>query len=130
VGDWVVFSGADTAGTNTVTLEQDGCIVHEHWIGSKGGTGQSFNFFDRQDRKWHQVWVDNSGTVLWLSGEFAEGKLSYAGESRRPNGSRIMHKLSFVKHADGTVRQYWESSGDEGKSWSVAFDGVYRRRGS
>lgn len=129
VGDWVVTAGKDTAGTNNVTLEESGCIVHEHWIGSKGGTGQSFNFYDRIDRKWHQIWIDNNGMVLRLSGDYAGGKLSYAGETLRRNGTRILHRLSFTKNVDGTVRQFWESSTDEGRSWSTAFDGVYRRKG-
>lgn len=71
VGDWVVTSRrGDTVGTNRVTLEEDGCIVHEHWKGSKGGTGQSFNYFDRQDARWHQIWIDNAGSVLNLAGAF------------------------------------------------------------
>jgi len=28
------------------------------------------------------------------------------------------------------VRQFWESLRDEGKTWSVAFDGVYHRKGN
>jgi len=129
VGDWVVLSGKDTAGSNNVTLEESGCIVHEHWIGAKGGTGQSFNFFDRADGKWHQLWVDNNGMVLRLSGDYADGKLSYSGETLRRNGTRVLHRLSFTKNPDGTVRQLWETSVDAGNTWGVVFDGVYYRKG-
>jgi hypothetical protein len=127
-GEWVVLSGTDTAGTNSVTLEESGCIVHEHWTGSKGGTGQSFNFYDRTDGKWHQIWIDSNGMVLRLSGSYADGKLSYTGATLRRNGTRVLHRLGFTGNADGTVRQLWESSTDEGKSWSVVFDGVYVRK--
>ena len=127
VGSWVVLSGADTAGTNQVTLEEDGCIVHEHWTGSKGGTGQSFNFYDREDGKWHQVWVDNAGSVLRLSGELVGNQLRLTGETSRPNGTKVLHRLSFTDNPDGTVRQFWESSPDLGMTWTAAFDGVYRR---
>ena len=128
VGSWVVLSGTDTAGTNKVTLEEDGCIVHEHWTGSKGGTGQSFNFYDRQDGKWHQVWVDNAGSVLRLSGELVGNQLRLTGETSRPNGTKVVHRLSFTNNPDGTVRQFWESSPDQGKTWTATFDGVYRRQ--
>lgn len=127
IGTWVVLSGADTAGTNQVTLEEDGCIVHEHWKGSKGGTGQSFNFYDRQDGKWHQVWVDNAGSVLRLSGELVGNQLRLTGETARANGTKVFHRLSFTNNADGTVRQFWESSPDLGKTWTATFDGVYRK---
>lgn len=128
VGDWVVFSGTDTAGTNVVTLEEDGCLVHEHWVGKGGGTGQSFNFYNRTDGKWHQVWVSSTGGVLDLSGGWSDPDLRYAGETVRPNGSRIRHELTFTRNADGTVRQYWRTSTDGGATWTIAFDGLYRRR--
>jgi hypothetical protein len=127
VGDWVVLSGTDTAGTNNVTLEEDGCVIHEHWVGSKGGTGQSFNFYDRQDQKWHQVWVDNGGSVLRLAGELVGNQLMLTGETVRRNGTKVLHRLAFTKNPDGTVRQFWESSPDLGKSWGVSFDGIYRK---
>ena len=128
VGDWVVMSGSDTAGTNLVTLVEDGCILHEHWVGSKGGTGQSFNFYNRADGKWHQLWVDNGGNVLTLAGTYADSALRYAGETTRRNGNVIMQELSFTKNTDGTVRQFWRSSNDGGATWTVAFDGLYRKR--
>src|SRR5205085_11883872 len=47
VGDWDVTAGGQRAGTNLVTLEEGGCLIHEHWAGAKGGTGQRLNFYDR-----------------------------------------------------------------------------------
>ncbi len=127
VGNWVVTSGTDTAGTNNVTLEESGCVVHEHWVGSKGGTGQSFNFFDRTDQQWHQVWVDNAGSVLRLAGEVVGNQLLLTGETVGRNGTKVLHRLAFTNNPDGTVRQFWESSADTGKTWIVAFDGIYRK---
>jgi hypothetical protein len=118
VGDWTVTSGGRPAGTNHVTLEEAGCLVHEHWTGARGGTGQSFNFFDRTDSLWHQVWVSSSGTVLFLSGKYSDGRLAYTAQGQR---------LTFFHNADGTVRQLWESSSD-GKQWSTVFDGMYVKR--
>ena len=128
VGDWNVTSGGQPAGTNLVTLEEDGCVVHEHWTGAKGGTGQSLNFYDRQDGRWHQVWVSSSGNVLDLAGSYADGTLTYRGQRRQPDGSTLLHRLSFHANADGTVRQFWETSADGGSSWTTSFDGLYRRK--
>ena len=47
LGRWDVTVSGQAAGTNEITLEEDGCVLHEHWVGSKGGTGQSFNWYDR-----------------------------------------------------------------------------------
>ncbi|MGN6392732.1 MAG: hypothetical protein ACTHM9_10860 [Gemmatimonadales bacterium] len=128
VGDWDVTSHGHPAGKNLVTSEETGCLVHEHWTGSEGDTGQSFNFYDRGDRQWHQVWVSNSGTVLDLAGTYADGTLTYRGQSRRPDGTTLEHRLSFHANPDGTVHQLWQTSSDGGATWSEAFEGLYRKR--
>jgi hypothetical protein len=130
VGDWDVTSDGQPVGTNLITLEEAGCVVHEHWTGTEGGTGQSFNFYDRADRRWHQWWVSNSGQVLDLAGTFADSTLTLRGERRRPNGSTIMHRLAFRANPDGSVRQLWETSKDGGSTWEIAFDGLYRKKGA
>src|ERR1700722_20201366 len=79
IGDWDVHepgtggaSGGASAGVsvgasvghNRVTLEQDGCLLIEHWTASTGGqTGTSFNYYDVRDKKWHQLYLDNSGNA-------------------------------------------------------------------
>lgn len=127
VGDWTVTSGGKPAGTNLVTQEESGCLVHEHWSGAGGGTGQSFNFYDRTDDHWHQVWVSSNGTTLFLSGRYADGKLVYVGVAPGPNGTPAQQRLTFFRNADGTVRQLWESSSDA-KQWQTVFDGLYVRK--
>jgi hypothetical protein len=129
VGDWNVTTAGHQAGTNLITLEESGCVVHEHWTGAKGLTGQSFNFWDRLDRQWHQVWVDSAGNTLDLAGVFADGTLTFYGQKRQADGTTLKHRLSFHANADGTVRQLWETSTDAGKTWTVAFDGLYKKKG-
>jgi hypothetical protein len=128
VGNWDVTMRGQPAGANLVTLEERGCLVHEHWTGTRGGTGQSFNFYDRGDGAWHQVWVSSSGNVLNLTGHFADGTLTYLGENRQPDGTLLRHRLSFHANGDGTVRQLWETSSDSGATWAVSFDGHYTKR--
>lgn len=121
-------SSGKPVGTSLITLEEDGCVVHEHWNGAQGGTGQSFNFFDRADGKWHQVWVSNSGNALYLTGDYVKGTLTLQGESRGPAGATLLNRLTFSDNPDHTVRQFWEMSSDGGKTWTPAFDGLYHRR--
>ena len=128
VGDWNVTMRGQQAGTNLVTLEEGGCLVHEHWVGAQGGTGQSFNFYNREDGAWHQVWVSSTGNVLDLTGHYADGTLTYLGENRRPDGTTQRHRLSFHPNPDGTVRQLWEISTDGGATWTTSFDGLYAKR--
>ncbi|MBI3451221.1 MAG: hypothetical protein HY049_20190 [Acidobacteria bacterium] len=129
IGDWNVTSGGAQAGTNLVTAEEDGCVIHEHWKGSRGGTGQSFTFYNRVTGKWTQIWVDSGGNPAELQGAYNDGVLALASEVKGPDGKVTLSKLTFFDNkADRTVRQLWESSGDGGKTWQVIFDGLYARK--
>jgi hypothetical protein len=130
VGDWDVTVKGKAAGTNSITVEESGCLIHEHWSGAGGLTGQSFNFYNREDDKWHQVWVSSGGDVLNLAGRYADGVLTYQGVTREPDGRQVDHRLSFHANPDGTVRQRWETSSGGGSTWTTVFDGLYRKRGA
>lgn len=127
VGSWDVTVGGQLAGRNDITVEEDGCIIHEHWKGTTGSTGQSFNFYSRATKKWRQVWVDNSGSPVDVVGEYGSGKMILAGANETLRGL-VHQRMTFFKNDDGTLRQLWESSSDGGKTWTVTFDGHYRRR--
>ena len=132
LGDWEVFnfSGGKKgalAGTNQITKELGGCVLQEHWTGSQGGHGTSFNTSQPNEKKWHQDWVDDSGTFLNLIGEFKDCSMVLSGEQP---GAGITDRItwSLVDNDPKQVRQFWQQSRDGGKTWSVAFDGLYVRK--
>lgn len=71
--------------------------------------------------------MSSTGNVLDLAGHYANGTLTYLGESRQPDGSTLRHRLSFRANPDGTVRQLWETSSDGGTTWATSFDGLYTK---
>lgn len=131
IGEWDVFGPKGRqAGTNRIESAVGGCLLVENWTGTGGGSGKSFNFFDRERKQWRQVWVAAAGS-LNLAGEWRDGAIRYSGETARGNGGVTQERLTFTPSAaDGSVRQFWEQSADGGKTWGVAFDGKYVRKGS
>ena len=128
VGDWEVrMPNGQTAGQNTITRELDNCVVKERWRGTGGMTGESFNIWDRTTKRWHQTWVSSTGALLLLEGEFRDGAMRMTGESIGPNGP-LHNRITWTPNPDGTVRQFWETSADKGKTWTVAFDGLYGKK--
>lgn len=127
LGEWEVTANGQLAGTNSITLTQAGCLLHEHWNGARGSTGESFNFYDRSSGKWHQVWIDNRGSVLRLSGRFSDRAMRLEGETSGPQGV-VRQRITWSRNPDGSVRQLWENSRDGGSSWSAVFDGLYTRK--
>lgn len=131
LGEWNVEANGQLAGTSSVQLILDDCVIFENWTSrglSQGYSGKSFNVYNSTLKKWEQLWVDNAGGVLKLQGEFKDGELRYFGETPQADGTKLQERLTFFKLPEDRVRQLWEQSRDAGKSWQVVFDGIYKRR--
>lgn len=125
LGTWTVTAAGKPAGTNRIESVMSGCGLLEHWTSARGGHGTSLNFYDRRTKTWSQAWIDEGGNALHLSGTFANGRMVLASEPRRTEAGLDVQRITWTKNADATVRQLWESSTDGGKTWTVAFDGLY-----
>jgi len=125
VGDWDVQVQGQPAGHNLVTLEQDGCLLVEHWKASTGGqTGTSFNYYDVRDKKWHQLYLDNSGNAgafPAMAGDLVGDKMILVTD---PKVSPVSRWTWYVV-GPGKVRQMAEQSTDGQKTWSVIWDSIY-----
>ena len=132
VGEWnVTTPQGQTAGKNAIRSILKGCALHESWEGASGSNGFSHNIYDRTRGVWHQTWVSDTGLLLQLEGGLVDGKMVMEGETTGPGGT-VRQRITWSVEEDSgdTVRQLWESSGDGGETWSVAFDGIYTRVGS
>ncbi len=131
LGEWDVTDGSGKhVGQNRIESAQNGCALIEHWTGAGGVTGTSLNVYDRDRAKWHQTWVDNSGGLLQLDGNLAGDAMILTGEAfdaAAPTQS-ARQRITWTPRADGRVRQLWETSQDGGKTWTVAFDGLYAKK--
>jgi hypothetical protein len=129
VGEWNVMNPqGQLAGTSSIQRVVDGCVIFENWTGTQGGSGKSFNYYDRNDGKWHQLWVGSGGGVVNFSGAFKDGAMRYEAVSPAANGSKTLQRMTFFKLDGDKVRQLWETSTDDGKTWLVAFDGMYVKK--
>jgi uncharacterized damage-inducible protein DinB len=130
LGDWdVVDSAGAPQGRNTVTREQNGCAIQEHWTGADGSTGTSLNTYLSAEKRWHQTWIDGQGGVLLLDGTFKDGAMVLEGRSAGPRGGVVINRIAWTPLDASRVRQIWTASRDEGKTWTTVFDGIYKRRG-
>lgn len=133
LGDWVAYdlqNKEEKAGTNHIVLLQDSCIIQENWTSAKGRySGTSYNWYDQSTGKWYQSWIDNQGGSLRLSGGLeGEKMVLYSEEMKSREGDPYINRITWSPYPDGSVRQHWEISKDEGRSWSTLFDGIYRKK--
>lgn len=128
LGDWTVKDvDGKVVGHNKVYKILKDCAVSENWKGAKASIGKSYNFYDKQENKWHQTWIDNSGGALYLDGGL-QGKVMVL-EGKRPgkDGTGVIHRIAYTPLDDGRVKQHWTASKDDGKTWKDLFVGFYEK---
>ena len=127
VGDWEVLDAkGQRLGHNRVVALLGGTVLQEHWEGSKGGSGTSLNAYLPALRVWRQHWIDGRGGALDLEGGLEGASMVLKSVQEGPKG-RMLERITWTPLADGRVRQLWEQSLDSGVTWTVSFDGYYRR---
>lgn len=127
LGDWnVATMDGKLVGRDRVQKVYGGCVVQEHWTSVDGGTGGSYSIYDFTRKVWHQTWVDSTGTLLVLEGGLKDGHMVLTGDNTLPGGRRAMNRMSWTP-IDGKLRQLWEVSEDNGKTWKTVFDVYYTK---
>lgn len=131
LGDWEVTTpDGKPAGTNLVTRPLGDCVLQEHWKGVGGMAGESYNIYDSVSGRWHQTWVTDRGGYLALEGGRVNGNMVLTGSARVLAGKPTLDRITWTPRSANEVHQVWEQSTDAGRTWSVVFHGVYRRRHS
>lgn len=117
------------AGENRIERMAGGWGLLENWSSANpaGGDGKSLNSWHPTRKQWKQFWV-GAGGIIELTGGIQDGSMVLTGEGRKRDGGKLLNRITWTPKADGTVRQHWEQSGDDGQTWTTAFDGHYRRK--
>jgi hypothetical protein len=128
LGEWdVTTPDGKPAGTSRIESIAGGAGLLENWQDIDGSSGKSLNVYNPAKKQWQQFWVGTGGGVLELAGGMVAGNMVLGGE-HLAGGKPLLEKITWRPNVDGSVRQHWEQSTDGGKTWTTAFDGLYRRK--
>ena len=126
IGEWDVTWGEGVRGTNRVEKILDGAAIQENFNGD-GLIGISVSVFSKEDDRWHQTWVDNSGSYLDFIGEFANGKMILS-RTGIVNGNAIKQRMVWYNITENNFLWNWERSEDNGSTWKILWEIQYQRR--
>lgn len=132
LGEWDIITAGASAPNglrNSITAQQDGCVVLEQYTTPGGFTGMSINFYDSARQVWHQTWMSNQGGMLYLEGGInADGAMELSDRNLPGATAGTINRTIWTPLQEGGLRQHWEASQDDGATWSTVFDGRYVRR--
>lgn len=134
IGEWDAYvTGTNNlAGYSKIDRAAGGCMILENWT-SKGNApfeGKSMNFIDPATGKWKQVWVGSNGTNVseFLNGEYRDGAMRFEYETTDAQNNKQLVHFHFFNQGPDQVRQFHETSNDDGKTWTTTYDFTYKRR--
>lgn len=126
IGDWEVHLSdtGELIGHNVIEPSQRGHVLVEHYSTvNEQFSGMSLNGYDHVAGRWHQCWMDVTGLVLDLYGNCVDGAMVMSGVVEPGR----LERITWTPNADGSVRQHWQQSTDDGATWATTFNGIYRR---
>jgi hypothetical protein len=125
LGEWDMY-WADKQGTNRIESILDGAAIQENFDGD-GLIGTSVSVFSKEDNRWHQTWVDNTGSYLDFVGEFMEGKMILA-RNGVVEGKAVTQRMVWYEITKDAFFWNWERSDDDGATWRELWKIEYKRQ--
>lgn len=128
VGTWEVTDAKGTLqGHNIITKEENGCLLIERWTSVRGGTGQSYNYYNPVTGKWHQIWVSGGFTIDYEGGLEDDGSMRLEGEIHLRTGTSAPFRGIWSTLPDGRVKQHFDQYDPEQEKWNAWFTGYYKK---
>ena len=131
IGQWDVHTEGqnDKVGQNEIRMDEQGCLLFEHWQSTTGSTGQSINYYNPVTKKWRQIWVASAGYAIDIEGgPDTSGTMILTGTVYYyQQGNSLPFRGTWTPNTDGTVRQVFEQYDPETMVWITWFDGLYTR---
>lgn len=129
VGNWDVYDANDKLiGHNNVVRVPNACAIQENWSSETSKSeGTSYNYYNKTDNSWNQVWIDNSGFSLELKGHFKNNAMVLKSNLIKSNKCNYYNLITWTKNNDGSVTQVWDYINENHKKIKEVFRGIYKK---
>jgi hypothetical protein len=131
LGDWDTFESDAPSGAviarNRVEAIAQSCALQQLYEQTDGLIGHSILNYDRVRKQWKQTWVTNQAWTFVLWGNMKDGAMVLEGDVHFRDGRTVLQRITWQPKKD-SVREFAERSKDGGKTWTPAFDVVFRKR--
>lgn len=134
IGEWDAYvrGTQQLAGHSRIDRASGGCMILENWT-SAGSPfeGKSINFVDPVSGKWKQVWVGSGkmpNVSEFLNGEYRDGAMRFEYSTTDAQGKVTLTHFHFYNESPDQVRQLFQTSTDNGATWTVGYDFTYVRK--
>lgn len=126
LGSWDVYVKDKMTATSEITKSEGGCTLHEDYKTLSGFFGRSMNYYDPEDKKYTQIWIDKFNSITIF--KEIESRTGYL-KMQADDGKGTLTNMDYTLDSEtGNVTQTMESSKDQGKTWTQSFVGIYKKK--
>ncbi|MBK9761628.1 MAG: hypothetical protein IPO90_17095 [Flavobacteriales bacterium] len=131
LGHWDLTWADGGKGTNTITKELDGHVVHEHFNDPTNKySGESWSVWDAAAGKWKQTWVDTQADYMTFEGGLVDDRMELSmHKPDKKTGQVFLYRMAFFNISPAAFDWEWKRSPDEGKTWELQWAIHYVRKG-
>lgn len=131
LGTWDVSWEDDQHGTNRIERILEGRVIQENFDGNPAipFRGMSVSVYSKKLQVWRQTWVDVEGNYWSFQGGVENGNMVLATEDVL-DGKPIRLRMTFYNIQADQLDWKWESSEDNGATWTQKWHIHYQRKSS
>jgi hypothetical protein len=129
LGNWDLTYNDSVHASNTITRELGDCVIQENFKDPVTKlNGKSWSVYNTRLKKWQQTWVDNQGGYIVLTGGMENGNMILSTfPFKTPKGTTVQNRMIYSNIKPDSLDWSWESTNDEGKTWTVNWKIHYKR---
>ena len=125
LGEWDCTWSEDGKATNHILRMMDGKVIQENFS-APDLQGMSVSVYDPERKVWCQTWVDNSGSYLDFTGNYADGRMILT-RAAIVRGEVCQQRMVWYNIEANEFDWNWERSDDGGNTWRVLWQIKYKR---
>ncbi|CAM1360709.1 conserved hypothetical protein [Tenacibaculum sediminilitoris] len=130
IGNWDVYNTkGELIGHNIVVKMPNACAIQENWTSKTSKSkGTSYNYYNKTNNTWNQVWIDNTGFSLVLKGSFKDNTMVLKSDLVVNDNGDYYNRITWTKNKDSSVTQVWDYLDKDNKKIKEVFRGIYKKR--
>lgn len=126
--EWKDSEGKSQYGRNLITKGFGNCVIEENFATDDGTfTGRSLSVYNARKKMWQQTWVDNTGAYMEFTGGKDGDNMYLQRKVTNKEGKEILQKMTFTDIQKNSFTWNWESSSDNGGTWTLNWQILYSR---
>ncbi|WP_299125529.1 hypothetical protein [uncultured Tenacibaculum sp.] len=130
VGNWNVYDTKNNLiGTNNIIKLSNACAIQENWVSKTSKSkGTSYNYYNKSDNSWNQLWIDNTGFSLDLKGHYDANRMILKSKLIKSQNGDFYNQITWTKNPDGSVTQIWDYVDKNHQKIKEVFKGIYKKQ--